>query len=143
MEVESWVQVNLMLLAEPGSLQPVSNISDVENEKMTVEQTNAVDIIGTNPKTNQVILAISDHLEWTGDDQADKFHMYLLQQKFNSYLEFLESGEIYRKYPDAVGKEVVIKIMSKFPMNDEAKAFLEKAGAIVMRYGYKVEFHNS
>ena len=110
---------------------------------MTIEQANVVDIIGTNPETNQVLLVISDHLEWTGDDQSDKFHMYLLQYKFNLYLEFIESGEIYQKYPDAAGKEVVIKIMAKFPMNDEAKAFLEKARAMVMKYGYRVEFHNS
>jgi hypothetical protein len=110
---------------------------------MTIEQTDVVDIIGTNPKTNEVLLVISDHLEWTDDDQSDKFHMYLLQQKFNSYLEFIESGEIYRTYPDAIGKEIVIKIMAKFPMNDQASAFLERARAIVMTFGYKIEFDNS
>jgi Family of unknown function (DUF6572) len=109
---------------------------------MSIDQTNVIDLIGTNPTTNEVLLGISDHLEWANDEESDNEHMYLLQQKINSYLEFMESGEIYKRYPGAVGKRVTILVSGKFPMNREAFSFFEKVKEVVRRYGYDLQFQN-
>jgi hypothetical protein len=109
---------------------------------MTIDQSNVVDFIATHPTKRQVVLVITDHLEWTGDDQTDKYHMYLLQQKMNSYLEFAESGQIYKDYPGAKGKEILIRVMAKFPMSKEASEFFEKVRSRTAEYGYVLEFEN-
>jgi hypothetical protein len=110
---------------------------------MAIDQLNVVDFAATDPTLNQVILVISDHLEWTDDDESNKLHMYLLQQKVNAYLEFVESGAIYRSYPNAVGRSVVIRVMAKFPMSGEAAKFFEKVRSTVLELGYDIEFDNS
>jgi Family of unknown function (DUF6572) len=109
---------------------------------MAIDQLNVVDFAATNPTLNQVVLVISDHLEWTDDDESNKLHMYLLQQKVNAYLEFVESGEIYRSYPKAVGKSIVINVVAKFPMNNKVATFFEKVRSIVLKLGYDIEFEN-
>jgi hypothetical protein len=65
---------------------------------VTVEQLDVVDFAAIDPKTDEVLLVITDHLEWTGEDQPDKEHMLILQEKINRYLAFIESGEIYESY---------------------------------------------
>jgi len=57
---------------------------------MTVEETNVVDLISTDRKTGDIILIISDHLDWSDSTG----HQQILQAKFNAYLAFVESGEI-------------------------------------------------
>jgi hypothetical protein len=109
---------------------------------MSIDQANVVDLIATSPDDRKVILLISDHLEWTGDHKSDMEHMYQLQQKVNTYLEFLESGDIYRKYPTAAGKSISIRISAKYPMNKEGAEFFEKVRSIVVKYGYDMEFDN-
>jgi len=57
---------------------------------MTVEQTDVVDVYTNNPDTRQVLLTISDHLDWD-----NKENLFVRQEKINKYLEFIESGEIW------------------------------------------------
>ena len=107
---------------------------------MTIEQSDVVDIVATDPTTNTVLLVISDHLKWTGDDQEDKYHMYLLQEKINLYVAAIDTGEIYKKYPNAVGQSFVIRIAAKFPMNLEAAEFFNKVQSFFSNVGYRLEF---
>jgi hypothetical protein len=109
---------------------------------MAIDQPNVVDFIGTSPDNKKVLLVISDHLGWAGDEQSDLEHMYHLQQKVNAYLEFLESGEIYRNYPNAAGKSISIRISAKYPMNRRGAEFFEKLRSAVLKYGYDMEYDN-
>ena len=43
----------------------------------------------------------------------DSEHLLLLQEKLNSYLAFIESGEIYESYPRAMGRQLVIDLVLK------------------------------
>jgi hypothetical protein len=43
---------------------------------MTIDQTNVVDFIGVDPRTDKVLLLITDHLEWGDDDEFNKLHMW-------------------------------------------------------------------
>jgi hypothetical protein len=49
-----------------------------------------------------ISLAISDHLAW-GENTND--HLYKLQEKINSYIEFIESGQMEESFPKAKGKQ--------------------------------------
>jgi hypothetical protein len=104
---------------------------------MSIEQQNTIDVIGIDKETNQVILTISDHLEWQENN-----HLVLLQEKINAYLRFIESGEINESYPDAKNKSVVIKIRALHKPNREARSFLEKVKRIIEGAGMNFLFEH-
>lgn len=101
---------------------------------MTVTQTNKVDLISVDPRTDEVVLTISDHLDWT-DKSA---HLLALQEKINSYLAYIESGEIFATYPNARGRSVVIDVVFKHEAEGEADDFLSMATEIVAAAGFKL-----
>lgn len=104
---------------------------------MTIEQANVVDFISFDEAENEVVLTISDHLEWGGDT---KEHLLLLQEKINSYLRFIESGELLESYPKANGRNAVINIIGKYPLNEEAKGFIDQVKSIVGDAGMALKF---
>lgn len=72
---------------------------------MSVDQINVVDFIGVDNSTGHVVLTITDHIEWIDGDSE---HLLLLQEKLNTYLSFVESGEILETYPDAKDRPVLL-----------------------------------
>ncbi len=104
---------------------------------MSIEQTDTVDFIGVNEPENEVVLTISDHLEW-GTDAGN--HLLLLQDKINTYLSFIESGELLESYPDANGRKAVINIVGQYPLNQEAENFIGQVKPIVSNAGMSLRF---
>jgi hypothetical protein len=100
---------------------------------MSVEQTDIIDIISTDRLTGEVVLTISDHLDWS-DSTA---HQLLLQNKLNRYLAFIESGEILETYPDAKGNQIVFSTVFKFPPDASGRSFLAKAKAAIESAGFQ------
>ncbi len=105
---------------------------------MSVEQTKVVDFISTNPK-GEVVLTISDHLGW----EAENDHLWLLQEKINSYFAFIESGEIVNKYPDAKGKKVVINIKAMNEPSAEALRFFAKVKEVAVGAGIGLQYEHT
>ena len=98
---------------------------------MSVEQLNVVDIMSTDKESGAVILAISDHLDWSNTVA----HQTTLQAKFKKYLAFLESGEILTRYPDVKNRHVVIKIVFKHKQDLEEWQFLARAKELIESAG--------
>jgi len=63
-----------------------------------------------------------------------------LQDKLNAYLRFLESGEIYERYPEASGRKLIINVVFMVDPNLEARSFLTRARTIVESAGFGFEF---
>jgi hypothetical protein len=101
---------------------------------VSVEQLDVVDIISIDPKTGQVILTISDHLEWTNSVE----HQTILQAKFNKYLAFIESGELLTRYPKANGRPVTIKVVLKHRPDQEGWQFLGRAQQVIESAGFSL-----
>ena len=103
---------------------------------MSIDQTGVVDAIGVDDSTGQVVLTISDHLEW------DNNHLMLLQEKLNTYLSFVENDELLSSYPDAKDREVLINVICKYPPDQNAEDFLSQVNGIVegagMKFNYQV-----
>ena len=89
---------------------------------MTIEQTDKIDALGIDKVTGEVVLTISDHLEW--DDE--KSHLAVLENKLNAYLGFLESGQLIEHMPEAKGRKTKIAIYQKFDPPPSAVEVLEK-----------------
>jgi hypothetical protein len=99
---------------------------------MSIEQTDVVDLIGTDRMTGHVTLTISDHLDWS-DSVA---HQLLLQTKLNRYLAFVESGEILQSYPNAKDRPIIFELVFKFVPDEGGRAFLAKVKPIIESAGF-------
>jgi len=94
---------------------------------MSIDQARVIDRILLDSQTDDILLIITDHLEWSGiEDECehDHEHMLKLQEKLNAYLSFVESEEIYETYPRLKGRSVVIEVVCKFPLSDRAQNFI-------------------
>ena len=98
---------------------------------MTVAETSTVDAILRD--RTRIELVIVDHLPW---DEDARVHMYLLQEKINKYLAYVESGEFLRSYPDDAGIPVSIRIIGKYPVSSGGLEFLAKVRAITEAAGF-------
>lgn len=99
---------------------------------MSISDTDKIDFISTKVDSETVVLTISDHLEWGNIE-----HLETLQEKLNSYLRFIENGEIYDIYPNAKGKKLKINIRLKYPPDEDGKEFLNKCTEIILSSGYQ------
>ena len=103
---------------------------------MSVEQTSVVDFIGTSKDEHEVILTVADHLEW----DAENKHLLLLQEKLNSYLRFIESGEIFDSYPSAKGKRIGINVCALHAPEGDALEFLARSKNTIEKAGFSFRF---
>lgn len=103
---------------------------------MSVESSKIIDAMSLNSK-GKVELTISDHLIWDLRNQ----HLIILQDKINSYLEFIESGEVYDKFPKAVGREFIIRIALKYFPDKSGEEFLIRVGALLYESGYDFGYY--
>lgn len=101
---------------------------------MSIEQTDVVDFIGTDNESGAVVLTISDHLEWSRE------HLFLLQEKLNSYLAFIESGELHQRYPSAMASPVEIHVVCMYRPSPEAYDFLARAAEVTESAGIALRF---
>jgi hypothetical protein len=104
---------------------------------MSVDQTDKVDFITIDNASGDLWLTISDHLPW---DENEGDHLILLQDKLNTYLRFIESGEVFSKVPEARGRNVVINLVGKFPLSQQANLFVGKAQEAIEGAGFRLQF---
>jgi len=102
---------------------------------MTIEEAGKVDIVALPRNRREVILLVADHLPWSDDEQGRLEHVYLLQEKLNSYLRYVESGELYRDFPDAKGRKVVFLVGHKHEIPEDVISLLERMREILADAG--------
>ena len=107
---------------------------------MSVIDRNTIDItsIEGNGKHRDLVLYISDHLEW-GEDVTDE-HLRILQDKLNDYLDFIVSDQVLEHYSKEKYDYIVIRVLFSCQIPDDAKEFLEKASQIIKEAGYYLEW---
>jgi len=104
---------------------------------MSILETNTIDMVATRPDSNTVKLVVTDHLTW--DDVSG--HSQLLQEKINTYITFVESGQLARMTEPRVpaSPEVVIAVVAKHQPSDEARAFLTRVEEFLAGIGIDFE----
>lgn len=103
---------------------------------MSVEQTNTIDYAGIEKATGKLILTVSDHLDWTQDEQVR--HIALLQDKINTYLSYIESGQMLKDYPDAHNRKCVITVVGRAHPQGEGARFFDVVREMLERSGYEL-----
>jgi len=104
---------------------------------MSVENPRVVDFVSIDPDTGAVVLTISDPLSW--DEEG---HLAALQEKLNVYLSFIESGELLKSCPEALGRKVRIALVHREPLSALALRFLETARGIVREAGFELTWRH-
>ncbi|MDR0245709.1 MAG: hypothetical protein LBJ65_29270 [Burkholderia sp.] len=102
---------------------------------MSILETNVVDFIGVDPSRKIAKLGISDHLEWS---EPEGEHLLILQGKINTYLSFIEGGELYQHFPSVRGCRCEIELLEKYPLSPAALDFFEKAKAVIREAGFNL-----
>ena len=101
---------------------------------MAVDDSDVVDFVGTTRDSSEVVLTIADHLTW---DEPQE-HLVLLQSKINTYLTFIESGQLAEEYPNAkVIMQVRIDVACKYSPSSDGERFLTQAGKIIEEAGWR------
>ena len=100
---------------------------------MTISDIGVVDIVTTNNANAECVLTISDHLPW--DEPG---HLLMLQEKLNTYLSFIESGEIEGPVPDAKYRSIRINVVLAHEPTKEALDFLAQAQSIIRGAGFEL-----
>lgn len=77
---------------------------------MAIDNTEVID--ATAYEGNKLILHLYNHLEF--DDEIIKDHMFMLQEKLNSYIWFIDSKQYEETYPDANLSVYEIQIKFKY-----------------------------
>lgn len=91
---------------------------------MPVDEPNVIDITAFDDDNAQTLLVIADHLPWLVDEPDPLYtegdHLQILQAKVYRYVDFIESGELLRKFPRASGTTSVILIKFLHPLSRNA-----------------------
>ena len=100
---------------------------------MSILDTDKIDIVGTRPGSSLVRLVIADHLDWA-DFQG---HAELLQAKVNTYLGFVESGQLKSMSNPPVPPDARVEILlaAQHAPNGQALEFLEQVRLFLQQAG--------
>lgn len=89
---------------------------------MSITETKKIDIVAARPNSAVVKLMIADHLGW----EDFETHARLLQEKVNTYIEFVESGQLTRmetpKIPQNPEIHIVL-VLDGAPSRDAERFF--------------------
>jgi Family of unknown function (DUF6572) len=109
---------------------------------MTVLDRDIVDFVARKPDSNVVKLGIADHLEW---DRELEWHCERIRDKVETYLTFIETGQIGQltKVTLPERPEIHIVLFTQFKPAAEAGDFLSRLKAAAGAYGvdFEVEEH--
>ena len=104
---------------------------------MSVCEADRIDFVATRADSPVVKLVISDHLDWADCGE----HCLLLQEKLNTYIAFIESGELYtlQEPPIPADPVVVISIATLHEPSAEGQQFLRRAADVLGSIGVALE----
>jgi|CXWL01.1.fsa_nt_gi hypothetical protein len=109
---------------------------------MTVEQSQVIDWLLMEAETGHVVLTIVDPLDWSAEGK----HIFALQEKLNSYLAFIESGEIFERLDRELARHVPrstpirIDVVAKHQPPLRGREFFQHAQAVCKGAGFELSF---
>ena len=90
---------------------------------MSVTQKDTIDAIGISPEGNELVMLITDHLDW----EDEYTHLMALQDKLNAYFTFISSGQYKASHPKARISAFNIRIAFMFKPSENCLKLLDVA----------------
>jgi hypothetical protein len=100
-----------------------------EDKNMSILENNVIDSVICSEDSDEVVLLITDHMDWSNIHE----HLIMLQQKLNTYVQFVESGQLLENFPESKGKDVKILVVGNQDLVAEAKTFYDKANIFLLK----------
>ena len=97
---------------------PVAQAAD---DLSPMQKHQQVDVVSHDPKTDRVVLSMIETRPW-GDKGA---LLADLQEKMNTYLAYIESGQLVRDYPTMKGKKIAFRLHAAFPPTAREEKFID------------------
>lgn len=107
---------------------------------MSLDRIDVVDAMGVDRESGAAILNLID--SWSWEEEHEQAHLAALVDKFNRYLGFVESGEIYQAYPAAEGRSLEILITGRFEPSAAGLRFMAHASEVAASYDVKLKFQH-
>ena len=87
---------------------------------MTVENPSVVDLVSVDPLSGIVVLTLTEVREWgdRGELLPD------LENKLNTYLEYVEGGQLAAHYPDVATNPVSFRLHYMYELTAREREFL-------------------
>lgn len=101
---------------------------------MALENPSVIDAAGVEKSSKCVVLTIADSWDWSNERE----HLIALQDKINTYFEFIESEQVWERFPDAAQRNVAIEVVSRYPLPVSAEALIERARQIAAELGASI-----
>lgn len=101
---------------------------------MGLDNERVIDYVSFEQKTDTVVLTLCDAWDWE-DEMA---HLLALQNKLNTYFEFIESGQLLETEPLAALREVRIDIYTMHPLTPLGHELVKAAGEAAIPLGVHV-----
>ena len=105
---------------------------------MAIDEPDKIDAVGIEQGSDFAALTILDAWDW----QDERKHLLVLQAKLNAYFRFVESGQIWRAYPEAVGRQLVIDVIGRFPLPQIGIDFLHRASEACSVLDIKIRYRH-
>ena len=104
---------------------------------MSITDLNKIDIIATRPDSDVVKLVITDPLGW----EDTHGHAALLQEKINTYIAFIESGQLatVKEPPIPESPEVWITLVAQQQPSQDGQEFLTQVDEFLRGIGLRFE----
>ncbi|MEN2773874.1 DUF6572 domain-containing protein [Acetivibrio clariflavus] len=103
---------------------------------MSVAEINQVDAMGISKDGKGLILMISDHLDWNNEAE----HLFLLQEKINAYLGYIEANEFLDVYPNLKFEYYIIELHFKYPITTNCWRFIKAINTQLEEFCIKVTY---
>ena len=81
---------------------------------MSIKDSSVIDYITISRTKSIANFIIVDDLDWDQNEEDDKEHMWLLQEKINAYIAAIESGDLEEGYPGITDMRKTICIYTKY-----------------------------
>ena len=102
---------------------------------MSILEPETIDFIAV--AEDHIALIQLDALEW-GKDMDDGEHAYLIQESINTCLEYFESGQLKRDYPDETDLPVRIVLVPVHPLAQLGLDLIEHSKPVVEGAGLEL-----
>lgn len=100
-----------------------------------IASTNTVDLVSVDEKNGLTTLSIVGPDEWPPNSEE------LLREKIETYVLFVQSGELSKRFPQTDGRTVEITIHLSAPPSEAIRSFVERTAHVAQsRYGIALRF---
>lgn len=106
---------------------------DNNDEKLNIENTDTIDGMAYEQDTSSLILLLADGMDWSDMNR----HLLLLQDKLNTYIWYIDSGQYEEKYPNV--RRIELRVSFLFEEPKLCHRLLEKAKHVFMNVFENVE----